>query len=118
MIKNSKLSQLIALNHKITVYVPATKIENGIAKQIDNSSYVERMAILMSNTFGGATSSPAIGYWMSAERGLEKEKTTMVFSFAKSLEDVDFIIDECEKIKAELNQDSIALEADQVMHFV
>ena len=118
MITNSKLENLFTLNHKVTVYVPATDNNGGMAKHIDNAKYVDRIAALMSNTFGGATSTPAIGYWMSDSRGLEKESTTIVFAYAETLDEIDRVIDECEKLKRELNQDTVALEVDNKMYFI
>ena len=53
-----KLKDLIPLKSKITVYVPATV---DINKEIDNTAQVERVARLLSECFGGATSSPARG---------------------------------------------------------
>ena len=50
-----KLKDLIPLKSKITVYVPATV---DINKEIDNTAQVERVARLLSECFGGATSSP------------------------------------------------------------
>ncbi len=53
-----KLKDLIPLKSKITVYVPATV---DINKEIDNTAQVERVARLLSECFGGATSSPLVG---------------------------------------------------------
>ena len=67
---------------------------------------------------GGATSTNAIGYWVSDERGLEKENTKMVFAYAESLDEIDVVIDKCEALKNELKQDAIALEIDGQMYFI
>lgn len=118
MKKNSKLENLFVLSHKITVYVPSTDNNNNTVKYIDNSKYVEDLSELMCKTFGGVTSTDAIGYWFSSVRGLEKEKNKMVFSYAENLEKIDIIIDWCENLKAELKQDAIALEIDNQMYFI
>lgn len=119
MLKNSKLEKLFVLSHKITVYVPATmNDQNGEAHNINNAKYVNQIAEILSNTFGGATSTDAIGYWVSDKRGLEKENTRLVFAYAESLENIDCVIDWCEWLKIELNQDNIALEIDNQMYFI
>lgn len=115
MMKNSKLEKLFTLSHKVTVYVPST-VE--INKEIDNAEYVDEVASLLSSLFGGATSSQAIGYWNSPTAGLVKEKTTIVFAFAESLEKIDLVIDKCEELKNILKQDAIALEIDGQMYFI
>lgn len=108
---------LFTLSNKVTVYIPATI---DINKEIDNTIYVERAATLLSDLFGGATATEAIGFWTSPTAGLVKERTTMVFAYAdqEALRDgldqvIDFILD----IKRELNQDSVALEINGEMHF-
>ena len=50
------LENMIPLNSKITVYVPATV---NVDKEIDNAPFVDRVARLLSEAFGGATASPA-----------------------------------------------------------
>lgn len=109
------LENLFTLNHKVTIYVPATK---DINIPIDNTPYVERFAALFSDLFGGATSSPAIGYWSSPEAGLVKENTTIVFAFAESLDAIDQVVDAAAEMCAELSQDAVALEVDGRMAFI
>ena len=118
MIKNARLEKLFVLSHKVTVYVPATRNDENGAHEIDNTKYVDDMAQTLTNLFGGATSTNAIGYWMSDERGLEKENTKMVFAYAESLDKIDVVIDKCEALKYELGQDNIALEIDGQMYFI
>lgn len=118
MLQNSRLKAVFSLNHKISVYVPATMNINEV---IDNSKQVEAAATLLSDLFGGATSSQVLGYWTSPTAGLVKENTTMVFAFCdeNSLkEGLDKVIDFCETLKAEMQQDAIALELDNEMFFI
>ena len=105
---SKSLTNLIPLSHKITVYVPATINDANGSHPIDNTAYVDRTAALLSDTFGGATCTDCIGYWMSSERGLEKEETKMVFAY----------VELCEALKSELNQSAIALEIDNQMFFI
>ena len=87
----------------------------------DTTEYVKQCASLMSDCFGGATSTEAMGYWVSNEEGLVKEKSTMVFSYCKD-EDLkkyaDDIIDFCFKMKEELEQEAISLEINGDMYFI
>ncbi len=118
MIKNSKLENLFKLSSKITVYVPSTI---DINKEIDNSIYVEKIAALLSECFGGSTSSLALGYWKSPTTGLVKEKTTIVFAYCNESDlqnNVDKVITACEELKEELTQDAIALEINGDMYFI
>lgn len=118
MKKNARLEKLFTLSHKITVFVPATKNDAEGSHPINNNGYVEQIASIMSESFGGATSTDAIGYWMSPERGLEKENTKLVFSYAENLDNIDNTLDWCEWLKTELNQDAIAIEIDNQMYFI
>lgn len=74
-INNAVLKNCLKLSSKITVYVPAT---NGIDQAADNTEQVKKTAALLSELFGGATSTPALGYWMSPAAGLVAEATTVV----------------------------------------
>lgn len=96
---NARLKNVFSLSSKVTVYVPATI---DIDKEIDNKEFVDRVATLLSDCFGGATSTDALGYWTSPTAGLVKEKTTMVFAYAseKDLRNkLDQVIDLCEDLK-------------------
>lgn len=113
-----ELKNLVALRHKITVYVPATV---DVDKAVDNSAQVDAAAALLSGLFGGATSSPAVGYWLTSSGQLVKEKTTVVFAFAaeKALEDgAAQVVDFCRNLKEEMRQEAIALEIDGAMYFI
>ena len=114
--KNFK--NLIPLNHKITVYVPSTQ---GVNTQADNSRHVEATAKLLSNCFGGATSTEAVGYWMSDSEGLVKEHPVLVYAYAKEedfIKYIDLIIDYCHQLKQDLQQEAISLEIDNKLYFI
>jgi len=118
MIENSKLQNLLRLSSKVSVVVPATI---NISEPIDNTSYVDRVATLMAECFGGATSSQTLGYWQSPTAGLVKERSTTVFSYCKEIDlqmKIDRIYDLCVQLKAEMSQDAIALEINGEMYFV
>ena len=115
---NKKLLNAFKLSSKITVYIPAT---NNVNEKIDNTKHVNECAALLSNCFGGATSTPALGYWISNTQGLIKENTTLVFAYCaeKDLQEkLDTVIDFCENLKSELTQEAIALELNGEMYFI
>lgn len=118
MTNSSRLKNMFKLSSKVTVYVPST---TDINVKIDNTKYVNEVASLLSDCFGGSTSTPAVGYWNSPTEGLVKEKTTMVFAYAsdKDLEEnIDKVIDYCLELKTKLSQDAIALELNGEMYFI
>lgn len=118
MFKNSRLESLFTLNHKLTVYVPSTV---DIDKAIDNTQQVNDTARLLSGCFGGATSSPAVGYWCSPSAGLVQENTTVVFAYAAEnalQENLNRIIDWCTALRNSMKQDAVALEIDGQMYFI
>ena len=97
-----------------------SKLQN-LYETIDNSEYVNRAATLLSECFGGATSTDALGYWTSPAAGLVKEKSTIVFSYCneRDLENsLEKVIDFCVDLKKELTQDAIALEINGEMYFI
>lgn len=118
MLQNKKLVNCFKLSSKLTVYIPAT---NNINEVIDNTEYVNKAATLLSDCFGGATSTPALGYWVSPNTGLVKENTTLVFAYASETDlnnKLDAVITFCENLKEELTQDAIALELNGEMYFI
>lgn len=117
-INNAVLKNCLKLSSKITVYVPAT---NDIDQAADNTEQVKKTAALLSELFGGATSTPALGYWMSPAAGLVAEATTVVFAYAADAalqEHVGRVVELCEELKREMGQEAIALEINGEMYFI
>lgn len=113
-----RLENLFKLGSKVTVYVPATK---EVDKKIDNTKYVNKVASALSNLFGGATSTPARGYWVSDSGNLVKENTTLVFAYCNTQgleEHIDEVVDLCEWLRNELKQEAVALEINGEMYFI
>lgn len=118
MTNNAKLKNCLKLSSKVTIYVPATL---GVNTAADNTDQVNRAAALLASLFGGSTSTPAVGYWVSPAAGLVAEKTTVVFAYAgdKALQDhVEEVVDFCEALKLEMGQEAIALEINGEMYFI
>lgn len=117
-LKNTKLKNMFKLSSKVTVYVPATVDVN---KAIDNTKQVEEVAATLSNLFGGATSTAALGYWISQGQGMVKEKTTLVFAYCEDVKlktGIKELIDLCEKLKTEMKQEAIAIEINGELYFI
>ena len=118
MLNSAKLNNLFKLSSKITVYIPSTQ---NINKKIDNKKYVDEIASLLSNCFGGATSCQTLGYWISPSAGLVKEKTTMVYAYCTDDDlqnHAEKVIDYCQNLKTVLKQDAISLEINGEMYFI
>lgn len=118
VINNSKLLNAFKLSSKLTVYVPATTNVNEV---IDNTKYVNECENMLSKCFGGATSTPVLGYWLSPANGLVKENTMIVFAYCseKDLQqNIDKVVEYCEQLKQELAQDAIAIEINGEMYFI
>lgn len=117
-INNAKLKNLFRLSHKVTVYVPSTV---DVDKAVDNTAQVERVAASLSGWFGGATSTPALGYWLSPAAGLVAEKTTVVFAYAAEADleaHVGDVVELAEALKIDMGQEAVAVEIDGEMYFI
>ena len=115
---NMRLQNMFKLSSKVTVYVPSTC---DIDKPCDTSEWVDSCATLLSNCFGGATSTETLGYWASPTCGLVKERSIMVFAYCSDTDlqgKIETVIDFCEAMKNELKQDAIAMEINGEMYFI
>ena len=98
--------------------MPAT---NGVDTATDNTAQVKRVASALSEYFGGATSTPALGYWLSPVAGLVAENTTVVFAYASDADlqqHIEEVVSLCEELKNEMGQEAVALEINGEMYFI
>ena len=110
------LKDIFSLKEKITIYIPSTK---NVFESIDNSEYVEKAKILLSNLFGGATSIEVIGCYVSNSGVLIEEKITQVYAFGENIEsNIGDILDFCSYLQIELSQESVALEVNNQLYFI
>jgi len=74
----------------------------------------------MASEFGGATSVPARGVWLSADGTLVTEDVTIVYSFTENLskEQLERVRVFCLNLKQELEQEAIAVEIAGKLRFV
>ena len=106
------------LDSKVAIYVPTTI--DAVTK-CDNSEMVKRVLTTLSNLFGGATATDAVGGWVSSEHGLITERVTIVYSFCKSevfADNIDAILELCEAIKSEMSQEAVTLEYNGQVKFI
>ena len=118
MKQGSKLAMAIRLRARVAVYVPATQ---GVSAAADNSAQVARVAEALSGWFGGATATPAVGYWKSAEAGLVAERTTIVYAFAAEADlsaHIDDVVELCMAIKTEMEQEAVSLEVNGDLYLI
>ena len=113
------LEKFESLDCKIAIFVPGT---TNINKEADNTIYIHEAAVLLSSLFGGASSSPVTGYWVSyGDQKLVQENTTIVYANCKKA-DLEIYIDEivtyCLQLCKELSQDCIALEVNGTLYFI
>ena len=106
------------LDCKVSVYVPSTVDVN---KEVDNKEQVKQVITELSQMFGGATATEAVGGWVCDSGETVIEKGTIVYSFCNSeslqkhFADVYGI---CERIKKEMSQEAVTLEINGQVKFV
>lgn len=112
------LKNCVKLSSQVKIYVPSTV---NVDKAIDSSEWVDKALVLLSQCFGGATSSKALGAWVTQSGKLVKEDVTLVFAFAdqSKLETcIELLYDFCLKMKIELSQEAIAMELNGDLYLV
>lgn len=106
------------LDSKVSVYVPSTV---NVSEQVDNSEQVKNVIRELSQLFGGATATQAVGGWVSESGETILERVTIVYSFCTSeqlrehFEDVYGI---AQRIKQEMSQEAVTLEINGQVKFV
>lgn len=113
-----QLKNCVKLTSQVKIYVPSTV---DVDKNFDNSEYVQQTLKFLSECFGGATATKALGAWISTKGQLVTEHVDLVFSFAKEKdleESIDKIYNYCLKMKLDLRQESISLEVNNELYFV
>lgn len=106
------------LDSKVAIYVPSTI---NVNETTDNTAQVIRIIRRLSELFGGATASDAVGGWVSESGQTVIEKVKIVYSFCTSdqlKEHISTIIAICEELKTEMSQEAITLEINGQVKFV
>lgn len=116
-LNSKRLAALIELSNNVKIYVPST---HGTVKA-DNSVVVGEVLATLSELFGGATSFEALGCWKSDTDGLVKERVTICQSYcteAEILENIDTVVEVCEHLKKDLNQEAVSLEVNNKLYLI
>ena len=116
--ESKKLKTLIELSSSVKIYVPSTV---HTSHSVDHLPYVDMVLKELSLMFGGSTSFEALGCWASPVAGLIKEHVTVCQSYCteKQLsENIDSVVEICERIKKEMDQESVALEINNKLYMV
>lgn len=106
------------LNAKVAIYVPST---TNVNEPTDNTAIVNDVMTAFSKWFGGCTSTPAVGGWVSNSGALVVENVTIVYafctpeSFGKHFEEVYALAAE---IRDEMKQEAVTLEYNGQIKFV
>lgn len=106
------------LNAKVAIYVPSTI---DINVPTDNKGFVNKVMTKFSEWFGGCTSTPAVGGWVSNSGALVVESVTIVYafctpeSFGEHFEEVYTLATE---IRDEMKQEAVTLEYNGQVKFV
>lgn len=106
------------LDSKVAIYVPSTI---NVNEETDNTAQVIRIIRRLSELFGGATASDAVGGWVAEDGQTVIEKVKIVYSFCTSdqlKENISTIIEICEELKNEMSQEAITLEINGQVKFV
>lgn len=112
------LKNCIKLNSQVKIYIPSTI---SVKESFDSSEWESKALFLLSKEFGGATSTSALGAWVSNQGELIKENVKVVFSYAKQEQleaSIEKVYDFCLNMKKELGQESIALEVNGEMYLI
>lgn len=115
--KNARLENLFKLNGKVEIFVPSTI---NVSEEVNNSEYVDKALDLLSDCFGGATTTQAVGAWRSG-KALIKERTSLVFAHCGEEDlnkNINKVIDFCEWLKEEMTQEAIAMTINGEMYFI
>ena len=107
------------MDNKVSIYVPSTV---NVNQRINNNKQVLSIIKQMSLLFGGATSYKCTGCWVAADTGDSvTEQVNIVYSFCdrKSLQNnLSNVINICQQIKKEMQQEAVTLEINGKATFI
>ena len=116
--KEKELKFKFDLNCKWAIYVPSTM---NVNEHIDNTKEVERVIGELSDLFGGATATPALGGWRCADGKVVTEQVTIVYAYCtteQSVEHADRVVDIARRIAREYKQECVTVEYNNQVAFV
>lgn len=116
--KKQQLQFKFDLTSKVSIYVPTTV---DVKNPVDNHAQVLSIIGKLSDMFGGATASDAVGGWRCSDGSVVVEKVTIVYAFCKDEElvsHIDDILSICGRLKEEMRQEAISLEINGQLAFI
>lgn len=116
--KKQSLSFKFDLNCRWAVYVPST---TDVNKHIDNRQEVTRVIGELSDLFGGATATQALGGWRCADGSVVVENVTIVYSFCtteQATEHAADVVAIAQRICKEYNQEAVTVEYNGQVKFI
>jgi hypothetical protein len=108
------------LNHRICIYIPSTFDGNKPAKRMQKKA-TRKAAQRLSTYFGGATTTQAVGYWNSPEKGLIAEKQILVYSACNESDKAkytDAVTNFAKAVCRWMKQEAVTVEIDGTLQFV
>jgi len=111
------------LHNFVSVYVPGTNGLPGTEKSdlsnSEQSRYAREVALRLSSKFGGATSAPAIGYYVADNGVLVEEPVIIVKAFHDHVADAfEYACTVAAWLKSELCQELVSVETESGLQFV
>lgn len=106
------------LNAKVAIYVPGT---TDVNVPTDNKGFVNKVMTKFSEWFGGSTSTPAVGGWVSNSGALVVENVTIVYAFCTPEsfgEHFEEVYTPATEIRDEMKQEAVTLEYNGQIKFV
>jgi len=108
------------MNQYIAVYIPGTKDINHKLPARERLIISRRIARELSGLYGGCTSVPSTGYYVSNDGQLIEERITIIKSYhntppGEALESARRIARE---LKIELSQESVTIESNDGIEFI
>lgn len=106
------------LNCRWAVYVPSTRDVN---KEVDNTEEVLRVIGEMTDLFGGATSTPAIGGWRCADGSVVTERVDIVYAFCTTEKAVAKALDVvkiAQRLCRDYGQEAVTVEYNGQVAFI
>ena len=108
------------LNCKFAIYVPTTVDVDRV--DVEGAERVNRYVMdRMATWFGGSTSTPAVGAWVSESGKIIYENVNIVYAYctsAQAITEFENVIALCEYVKKEMSQEAVTLEYNGQVKFI
>lgn len=107
---------MLTLSHVASIFVPSTV---NVNQAVDTSQIVNGILAQLSSQFGGASCIDVTGAWLSDSSGLVVESVKRIFCYGTDREELFVAFSSlAEEIKAELTQESVLIDIDNVGYLV